>query len=126
MTRVAPELKAELELLTEAGSAGLRGLVADLLALEAAQYLDPPAEKTFDLMRPVTHAGETYSRITLREPPADELDKIERHADGARYAISLLGALPIGAVNALSARDYNAMRAYIGFFLTATPPPSAT
>lgn len=81
---------------------------------------DIPREKTFKLLVPVTFAEQTFTEIQLREPTAGEIEQIADSPRPGITAISVVGAVPIGAVEQLRARDYNAMRAYINFFWSAT------
>jgi tail assembly chaperone E/41/14-like protein len=97
---------------------------------------------TVKLLKPVEAYGEPLTEIELREPTGKDIRKCGvmfkswtddngvqcngADAEAVARSISLLGNIPMGAVDALSARDFlKCMEAVTSFFSDADGPVSS-
>lgn len=86
--------------------------------------------KTFTLIVPIKVADAEVAEVTLREPTAGDIEKMQRDTEkgGAANALILLIAkqakLAPTDVRNLGARDFNILQEYLGSFLEPVPDSS--
>lgn len=78
----------------------------------------PPEEFVLPLRQPVTHAGETFTEVTLREPTGLEWEKILAQPEGLRrrFAVSHIGGVPMAACALIGIGDLVRGENYLNSF----------
>lgn len=75
---------------------------------------------TYELRKPVEHAGQTYTELKLREPTAGDLKAVAAEGEGVGLMLALMfriTAVPPPALEQLSARDFMRAQRYLEGFL---------
>ncbi len=84
---------------------------------------DYPTEKTLTLRKPVTHAGETISELTLREPTAGEMKGLDslRGQDYVIKLVAISSGTPLPTIEKLVQRDVLDALEFVTGFWNAAP-----
>lgn len=79
---------------------------------------EAPDELEISFRTPVEHAGVTYAAITLRKPTWGEIKGGLKQGsiEAATWLASMLGKVPVPALNKLDARDGRLIEGYFARF----------
>lgn len=83
---------------------------------KTAELLD---ELVIPLRKPVTHAGETYTDLALREPTGGDLKAAEKFTgfESDIVLIAMVSGVPKPAVEKIGARDLKKAQEYLAGFM---------
>lgn len=85
--------------------------------------------KVIDLATPIELHGQTYDKISLREPTVGEVDKAFKGTSGLAgtiLLISLISDIPRGAIEKLPMRPFKEAAAFISVFTEDSPETTAS
>lgn len=81
--------------------------------------VDLPDELVIALRKPVTHSGETYTDLILREPTGGDMKAAEKFTgfESDIVLIAMVSGVPKPAVEKIGARDLKKAQEYLAGFM---------
>lgn len=81
--------------------------------------VDLPDELVIALRKPVTHSGETYTELNLREPTGGDMKAAEKLTgiESDIVLIAMVSGMPKPAVEKIGARDLKKAQVYLAGFI---------